>query len=252
MRVWRSCERGDRSGERKRRRDLLNGLREDYRAGRYVVGSHSREVECDGCGRVFPVWRDQKMRFCSRPCAGIPDRPPAESKEHRRRRRYERKAAKRRSLAAIRALERGPKEPKTLPAKRECLCQMCGEAFTPTYGDKRRSYCSAKCGKRHNRRAYGTNHRRRARRYGVSYEPVNRLKVFRRDRWRCQVCGVKTPQRLLGTFDQGAPELDHRIPMAPPHRGPHSYANCQLACRACNIRKGATLVLGQQPLFACE
>lgn len=71
------------------------------------------------------------------------------------------------------------------------------------------------------------------------YEPVNRLKVFARDGWRCQLCGVRTPKRLLGRQVPRAPELDHIVPMNAVSRGPHTYSNTQLACRACNVKKGA-------------
>jgi 5-methylcytosine-specific restriction endonuclease McrA len=71
--------------------------------------------------------------------------------------------------------------------------------------------------------------------------------VLDRDGWRCQMCGVKTPKRLRGTFDDRAPELDHRVPMA--MGGGHVWDNVQCSCRRCNAAKNAMAVLGQTNLF---
>lgn len=84
------------------------------------------------------------------------------------------------------------------------------------------------------------------RRRGARVEPVNLRAVLERDGWRCRLCGRKTPERLRGTFDPRAPEVDHIIPIAA--GGEHAYRNTQCACRACNIAKGAA-PLGQMRLF---
>ena len=130
-------------------------------------------------------------------------------------------------------------------------CKECGLSFTPEYGNKRRTFCSGVCAKKHgsrmHRQKYGNNHRTRARHYGVDYEPVNKLKVFERDGWRCQVCGVSTPQSRQGTRHPNAPELDHRVALAA--GGAHSYDNTQCACRQCNSDKGAHTTVGQLPMF---
>ena len=79
--------------------------------------------------------------------------------------------------------------------------------------------------------------KRKARMRGVYAENVNPLRVLARDKWRCQLCGIKTPQALRGTYHDAAPELDHIIPLS--LGGPHSYINTQCACRKCNGRKRA-------------
>ena len=131
-------------------------------------------------------------------------------------------------------------------------CKECSITFVPEYGDQRTVFCSSVCakryGKRIERKKYGANNRSRARKYGVYYEPVNKLKVFERDGWRCQVCGISTPQSKKGSRHHNAPELDHRIALAA--GGAHSYENTQCACRQCNNDKGAHTTVGQLPLFA--
>lgn len=130
---------------------------------------------------------------------------------------------------------------------RDMVCAHCKRAYK---GRGARIYCSPRCGRaafhKRNGRDRG-KHRKRARRAGVLYQPVNVMKVFERDGWRCQVCGKQTPKDRRGTNYSNAPELDHRIPLA--KGGPHTYSNVQCACRACNGIKGASLVVGQLPLL---
>lgn len=77
--------------------------------------------------------------------------------------------------------------------------------------------------------------RRRARHYGVEYEPIDPIKVLMRDGWRCHLCGVTTPANLRGTHEDNAPEVDHIIPMS--KGGGHTWGNVACSCRRCNIRK---------------
>jgi len=77
-------------------------------------------------------------------------------------------------------------------------------------------------------------------------ERFDPIEVLTRDRWRCHICGVKTPKELRGSYDDRAPELDHVIPLAV--GGQHNRANTACACRKCNLAKGA-VTLGQLLLF---
>jgi 5-methylcytosine-specific restriction endonuclease McrA len=78
-------------------------------------------------------------------------------------------------------------------------------------------------------------------------ERFDPLEVLARDGWRCHICGVSTPKRLRGTFDDRAPELDHIIPLAA--GGEHTRLNTACACRKCNIAK-SNKPLGQLRLVA--
>lgn len=135
-------------------------------------------------------------------------------------------------------------------------CGECGTEFRPGFGDKRTKYCSSKCNRRAYRREYrrlhghSDSHRARARRAGVEYEPISIMKVFDRDGWTCQICGISTPRKLRGSTKPNAPELDHVMPFA--LGGPHTYSNVQCACRSCNAEKGGTAVIGQVGLFSHE
>ncbi len=122
---------------------------------------------------------------------------------------------------------------------RQVKCKCCGKEFATEY-KKSHIFCSKECSKAHSRavRSMSRNHKDRAKRKGVKYEPVNPLSVFRRDKWKCQLCGRSTPRTKRGTTHDNAPELDHIIPFA--LGGEHTYANTQTACRKCNWAKGAT------------
>lgn len=122
----------------------------------------------------------------------------------------------------------------------ERTCKQCRKTFAPEYGNKRRIFCSIECGRRHVRRT--RKHRTRAKKYGAKYEPVPALYICKRDGWRCQLCGVATPQRLRGKNEPNSPEIDHIVPISA--GGAHVPENLQLACRACNGRKSNT-VAGQ-------
>jgi len=156
---------------------------------------------CEWCGALLHVGPRNPRRFCSR--------------EHlllqKKRDDYQVNAQK-----------------KVLKA-RICLC--CNKQFTPKYGNKRRLICSSVCFKKFNN-LYGSTHKRRAKRFGGAYESINSLHVFQRDKWRCQLCGINTPQRLRGKRQPQSPELDHIIPLS--KGGSHSYENTQCACSKCN------------------
>lgn len=126
---------------------------------------------------------------------------------------------------------------------RAVSCAVCLSLFYSKGGRAR--YCSKSCQKKGC--ASGGSHRKRARLAGVFYEPVNKIAVFNRDGWKCQICRKPTPKSKMGTNHPNAPTLDHRIAIA--NGGAHSYSNIQCACRSCNSVKSAGPALGQLPLL---
>lgn len=114
-------------------------------------------------------------------------------------------------------------------------CRCCGLVFAPEYGDKRRDFCSDACLRKVSGRVGKAARRARVR--GTQIEPIDPIKVFERDGWRCQHCGKRTPPILRGSHKARAPELDHILPLAA--GGSHTLDNVICSCRSCNQSKGA-------------
>lgn len=121
-------------------------------------------------------------------------------------------------------------------------CKFCKVSFSPTVVDRRKIFCSPKCRVSWvYKEKSGNTARRRTRKYGGKYESLSKWKIFERDGWTCQICGVETPERLSGLWLPNSPELDHIIPLA--KGGDHTKSNVQCACASCNRKKGASLQL---------
>lgn len=252
--------------------------------GRRIRGDKERRLKsapervCENCGVAFKRRPDKKnaARFCSRACgyaakANVQWADPIVDDELRAQAEAQRFSIK---IAKCLCVDCGERfRAKSLATKRCASCAMakyiadndngrdrsarpcatCGVVFSPEYGDRRRIYCSSDCSrvaaveasKETGRKAANRLTRRLAER-AATVEQVNPLKVFDRDKWRCQLCGVRTPKRLRGTCEPNAPELDHILPIS--LGGEHSYRNTQCACRKCNGSKGAT-PMGQMLLF---
>ena len=64
--------------------------------------------------------------------------------------------------------------------------------------------------------------------------------MLARDGWKCQACGIDTPESLRGRWVHNAPEIDHIEPVS--RGGDHSQANTQCLCRSCNnLKKDRTM-----------
>lgn len=209
--------------------------------------------QCEHCKQWFRPKRKDRTRFCSRKCSfehfkapplpepracNVCGRPCPNRRMYQCSDECRRELARRKSAAYWHSV-RGPFLRVKLQPR---PCSFCGLQFQPKHGGQTK-FCSRRCIARDAKRRYGTSARKRARWHGVEYEPVDRIKVFERDGWRCQVCGRKTPRAWIGSNRPQAPELDHRIPMA--LGGSHSYANTQCCCRRCNNVKGGARSIGQ-------
>ena len=91
-----------------------------------------------------------------------------------------------------------------------------------------------------------TDHASRASHYGVEYQPINRLEIFNRDGWNCQLCS-KPVDAKLEFPDPGSASLDHVTPMS--RGGGHVPANVQLAHLGCNKAKADGGVQDYIPAF---
>lgn len=115
---------------------------------------------------------------------------------------------------------------------RTVVCDECSASFCPLYGATHATLCGlcAEARRRIHKRVQRLA--RKARQRGATVESVNPIRVFERDGWLCQICGISTPRSKRGTYADDAPELDHIIALA--RGGEHSYRNTQCACRRCN------------------
>lgn len=123
------------------------------------------------------------------------------------------------------------------------ICVVCGTQWTSRRANMR--FCSKLCTYRGSTLPHVRLRWERIYLAG-EYEHIDPMVVLDRDRWTCQLCGVKTPKKLRGTKEKRAPEVDHIVPIA--RGGQHNYRNVQCACRQCNKSKLAK-VLGQLRLF---
>lgn len=109
-------------------------------------------------------------------------------------------------------------------------CPDCGALFsTPRPGQ---AYCSEAC--------------RRPHRGRIRISKAARLRIYKRDGWRCQLCRGKVDRRAR--YTDRAPSLDHIIPRS--LGGTDQPHNLQLAHRSCNTDKGTDAV-GEQLRIAC-
>lgn len=178
-----------------------NGATADY-CSQCVSDRKERLVACSMCGKDF-IPRTNMQMMCSDECRA--EIAKAQAKAYGATKRTEHQA-------------------------RERQCPECDMLFTPEYGHSHRAFCSDACGKRYHARI--AKRVRIARAHAVAYESVDLFAVFKRDGWRCYICGVETPRKLRGTHHDCAPELDHVVPLA--HGGSHTYGNVACACRKCN------------------
>jgi 5-methylcytosine-specific restriction endonuclease McrA len=116
-------------------------------------------------------------------------------------------------------------------------CERCGKVFNLSVNTAdRRPHCP-RCvthlGKKWQK---GSLHRKRARKYGVTYEPINRRKLFERDNYKCWICG-RTTRKDKKVPHHRAPTIDHIVAMS--KGGSHTWDNVACACFICNSRKSS-------------
>lgn len=133
------------------------------------------------------------------------------------------------------------------PTKKRCTCPKCGAMFIAKLGGGLHQQFCQKCIDESNAVARRVaKARRRSLIRSARVESVDPFKVFDRDKWRCKLCGAKTPKSKRGTYADDAPELDHIIPVS--KGGDHTYLNTQCTCRKCNGSK-SDRPLGQMLLI---
>ena len=231
--------------------------------------ARGKRCACLNCGIVYHPKSPERFKYCSRDCAFEA-------------RRLKKPCAARpldtaRSLAswffdwgndywphvykccecgaAMQRREGGERHEKCLLCKTAKLrtCVDCGSSDLSGPSVKRCEPCreAAKAAlkkrqRRQRKRRHGNSHtiRKRCRHHNAPYTPVSRKKIFDRDNWTCQLCGMRLLARYTRLPDGGvhglSPTVDHIIPLARGPDGPgHVESNCQAACWGCNTEKGA-------------
>lgn len=111
------------------------------------------------------------------------------------------------------------------------LCSKC-------YREKDRQYRKS-LGEKHTDYQRIAATQRRMRKINAFVEKVDASRVYKRDKYRCYICGVKVVPGAPST-QLNAATLDHIIPFK--HGGKESYSNVRTCCRSCNSKKGAKLI----------
>lgn len=228
---------------------------------RYIGGYSDKNgkatVECCECGARF----DRTVDFIKRRGVSCPECRKAEARKRRaearkledeRREREKQRAEAEKAEALFHSLN-----------DRIHVCTVCGCNFSIAdfMKSKKRKliptapkYCSVECERKHHnqlikaaKKRSGTldrgNHRHRARKYGVAYEPgITLKKVFKRDNGICQICGEPCDWSDRGWNKYCGPtypSIDHIIALV--NGGGHVWGNVQLAHLMCNSEKGAAI-----------
>lgn len=194
-------------------------------------GGEKSTYRCTVCGSVFIRCRDS--RGCVITCQTCFEKEISSRKEAREKERKKQQALREKEKAEELAKDK--------------ICESCGGVFHSESPNAK--YCSDTCSrreKRHRDVAAGKmllinsgNHRKRARIYGVAYEPgITVKKLVARDNNICQICGEPCDihdHRWSEHFGPLYPTIDHIIAMA--NGGGHTWDNVQLAHAICNSIK---------------
>ncbi|MFQ5705539.1 MAG: HNH endonuclease [Gemmatimonadales bacterium] len=96
------------------------------------------------------------------------------------------------------------------------------------------TFCQECTGKRRKQQLLHKNHVRRARLRSARVQRFDPIEIYRRDGWRCGLCGERVSRRLQAPHPRSA-SLDHIRPLA--DGGDHVRENVHLAHRECNEKK---------------
>ena len=214
------------------------------RRRRYGDPCYMHSLVCGWCGVEFEAWSSAR-RFCSDRCrdASRVDRSGLTCVgcgKSMWRCRTSRDSGGATCLDCRRgAPTYKPRKPVGAGRAVRCECPWCGATFMSSRADKR--FCSRNCSRRaHDKRVTkdgrhsGNDYRSRVLSPEKYVEHTPRMKVFERDGWVCQLCGLPVDKSLKFP-DRASATLDHIVPLA--LGGEHSMRNVQLAHFACNVGK---------------
>lgn len=206
-----------------------------------------KHYKCKYCGKDFAPRGSDRITYCSRECA-FADRAakPKPLKEPKLCKWCKQPTPSQkqqfcsnecqRDMAKAKSREWSIAKFNSTLKPRQCKC--CGKTFVPAYSVKFRIFCSYRCSKTFSRRI--ANSTRRAREKNLPYEAIDPFSIFKRDEWKCHICGEQAPQSLRGTIHPLAPELDHIMPLS--KGGHHIKENVACCHRKCNLLKSDKLL----------
>lgn len=134
--------------------------------------------------------------------------------------------------------------------KRDLECAWCGGCFRGELSKRHEPCCCRTCQTNLSlyQRGYNVSpwwpgieqlwdskRRRKARITVTQVKPIRREEVFRRDGYRCYICGRRLRKHHRAPHPRAA-TIDHLHPLA--KGGPHVMDNVATACLACNVAKG--------------
>lgn len=191
-----------------------------------------RSVECAGCGkRVAKSRTSAESQYCLA-CrrAGLAPYKHGQSGYNRGCRCDVCRGSKNGQMREYwrRRVESGnPARARTKPG----VCAECGISFL-TYQHSVGRFCSSNCYKV----SQGWSGEASGKRDSFYVNPRVRLAIYKDANWLCQLC--ECPTRPDGHYlHPRYPTLDHIVPRA--HGGSDNPENLRLACRQCNITRGA-------------
>lgn len=186
------------------------------------TGKARVERACEHCGSMFAARVDQvkagKGRFCGVRCANtvrsrarnVPPRKPLPPRKSEFRKRAERLARK---------SARGTTGGGLVWVQGACI--VCDEQFmSPGLASR---YCSLTCRDRN----------RRNKSYGLTW--LDRMALFARDDWTCQICSEPVDY-TADPLSDWYPSIDHIVPQS--HGGSDDVENLRTSHRWCNSVRG--------------
>ena len=90
--------------------------------------------------------------------------------------------------------------------------------------------------------------RARCRKYGGRYEPINRIKVYEKDKYKCYLCKCKVV--VSETYQPNQASLDHIVPLS--LGGSHTYDNVKTCCVECNGKRSNNISIPVQIGLWCQ
>lgn len=206
---------------------------------------------CDWCGVVFRPWKVAAGRVCSLACLGhmksLETRGGVKSTSSELVVWQPDKGILSRREDAKLRLEIAAAGSSGLGVVTVGRCRICRSRFSRRFSTPVPTCGSKACMDANDAEARReAKYRRRARLNDARVETVYRQRVFKRDGFRCHMCGRKTRSDVRVPHPL-AVTLDHLVPLA--LGGEHSMRNVACACFECNSRKSHRLAGDQLALF---